>query len=597
MVHNIATLSKSMFEATTLPCKSDVFYNAFKPIKNLTHTYDTPVGMFVFPDINDDARDELKAHGLSEFPSRRNAFIGTPNPTVLSYVFSLHPIQTRGDTGYVSSDSYLAFVYAIKGSQIFSTASRAAVMSASSNSLCSNVEAIDFLEKGSRTIGITKMGGSTEVEKMVEGLKSDTVFICRDSPIAVFSGILGHTTYSGYFASAAGALSIPNKHKLFFGYFEGMVLPDKSTFSHVFSKLFFHSLADDVDKAQQMWRRIRAGYRSMAYTESGKIISHIYFGMNLAIEAQASFTPVVEGNRYSGFILEAQGLSVFMNSQKFQGYDEQGVIEALRSLNQHEEALRQIVKLLGVPEKSGHMGDSVYNYTVGDIDTSRKLRNVLYKLDTGLFGSDFQKELSIQVEKLQFSEAFDPPKPKDIETFLQFVLTDNLSLLQNYPAYLRSGMCLKQSRVAMGLSIFGGRVPSISYGGDKEGPRIFNLLHGDDDPNLKKDPKGKRAVPFLPFCSVGAAQGLTQWEIMFKSGSFRVPQPRKGKAESFTNNTLVSLKVTDAQHFTDIYALMKTIAKEEQKAKAGGKRSREDDAVRGTVKKAKRGVEGIAGDI
>jgi len=594
MVQNIATLARSMFEGLPFACKPDSFYNAFKPIHSLTQTFDVPVAMFILPDLKDTDREELKAHGLSEFPSRRNAFVGTPNPTVLSTIFSLGPVQSRGDVGYVSADAYLAFVYAIKGSQIFSTSTRAAVMTSKGNAICSTT----LMTHGSiddDTIPLYQMGGSIGMARKVLDVEVATTVNYHDSPIAVFNGIAAHTNFPGYFASMSGPLSIPNKEKLFFGYFDGMVLPDKTTFCHVFPKLFFHSLAADVDRAQKLWRRLRAGYRSMAYTSTGKIISHLYYGMNLAIEAQASFTPVIEGNRYCGFILEASNLVVAMHDQKIEGGTESQLIEALGSLNQHEGSLQKILEMIREPLLGN--GKPVYDYTLDDLSTSRKLRNMLYRLDFSLFGATFTKDLSDRIDRLQFSEAFSPPKARDIEIFLQFVLTDNVRLLEDYPAYLRSGMFAKQSRVAMGLSIFGGRVPTISYGSDKDGARSFSLLHGDDDPNLKKDDKNKRALPYLPFSSVGVVQGLSQWEIMFKAGVFRVPQPRKGKAESFTNNTLVNLKITDDKHFTEVYRVMKLVAKEEQKAKSAGKRGRDTEEDRGNVKKSKGKAADVASDI
>jgi len=83
-------------------------------------------------------------------------------------------------------------------------------------------------------------------------------------------------------------------------------------------------------------------------------------------------------------------------------------------------------------------GVAVNKFVLADINTSRKLANVLYTIDQGLFTStDWVKDLVKLFDKLAFGDQFDLPNVKTTNVFLNFVKSGNILVLADYPAFIR----------------------------------------------------------------------------------------------------------------------------------------------------------------
>jgi len=471
---------------------------------------------------------------------------------MMADIFKLNPESSRFPPGYTSADGILAYSFLVKGLALFGTIS---------HTLGQDTAAYIYTTPGE----IENDTGTIQVEY---GAIVGTVGISLDAmghtiigntslrPVCVPTDGLG-TFHRGYTSSSRMEIVHSNHGGRFFPYFDGMTLPDRTLAPQTFSDIFFNCLFDDISKAPGLMNRIRKGFGSIANKESGMALSHAYFGIRLAKQGHAFITFIISNGIYQGFVLE--GDFVFaLYGQEYKPVLNTELRAHIRAINRHDLALVKIVGLLGLAKRAD--GTTIYVVTPEDINTSRKLVRIYRSLVLADFAlhQDFQDDLRSAVSELEYGERYAPMNSNSIEIFLNYVLTENETLMDNQPAWIHGGYLERcSSIVAVGLGIFGNIAPNISYGSDKD--RIYSIPRDLDveDPNLRSTQESKRSLQYLPVKKVEIERALGAWNAVFEKGKIRIPHGRKGK-EEFTDGRQVTFSITGVS-FDRVYRKVKEI--------------------------------------
>jgi len=532
-----------------------------------------PVGRFQFQSPTDDIVNGLKIAGLIEVPGARNVFEGSVSDADMRILIRARPQTTKFTPGRVDFDAYLAYMIATKGMQIFAALTRALSVGQFTIHMKGKWET-DALKKIDHNTGLSQDSRTMSVAPapnhgIVHCISGTEIFnpFHRDGNF-IFNGNGSVANLSNIATVLVGGTK-----GIYLPYFEGMVLPDKTTIFHVFQSLFSRALANDLDGTEGMLSRLRRGFKNLAFSEAGMSLSHIYSCIELAIQGSALFTPIIESGVYYGSILQGNGLRIKLGNQNVEAVDINELIVKVQAMDSHKLAVLKLMNLIRAVKNDA--GEGIYTVSIDSFKTSRSTLGVLITLDKELF-DDFS-EVRSAVSDLRFRDKFAPFTLAGLKIFLSYVNTGSESLLEPYGAYLGGSYWEMNTRVAVGLGIFGSDAPSINVGAPKDptftlpGPSVTDAM----DPNLTEVNK-KRSLQYIPVAKVPIRVAASQWENVFTNARFSIPSGR-GKKQEFTNTTKMVFSVAKSEDFADVYKVLREVAETRRRNKSLGKRPRGDD--------------------
>jgi len=524
-----------------------------------------------------------------------NTFIGVPNAANLAKIFKMGKL-VRGpyNPGTVPAEGYLAYTLCLRVMNVYSFFSRNFARRVA------NVSA--------GATGNVYEGGSVNTELVYQGGPTNRSEHCQDmgtcpSDQSFLTGLIAEfvvpnpsSSISQMFFDPYGLNLFDNfGHNIVFPYFEGMNLVDKDIIISTFREHFLSIIAKDSITAVATWKNLKNGLNIIGGFPSGRAISHAFRGIQLSIETATSIRYLVSNGEYYGFVLSSsiEPFKVVAFGKEVGSVDDAKRNNIIGSLNSHRNALETIVRLVREPLRNG-TNEVLYDVSVTDIDTSRKLANKLRSTDRIVFTrATFDDDMDDAIEKLRFGDDFGTVTVSKISTFLEFVLTGNLALLSDFPALVRAGQWKEKDRVAFALGMFGEKVPSMNYAKPNEAKISFNLPRNQDpiDANVETPPDGTRPLRFLPFALVGIKEGTSQWTSLFNTGKFSFPGGTKTKSKkdkekmSFTDPERVAFQVGNAPFFGQFYHMIKQISFITKEGLRGGKRRINEDEVETTARK------------
>lgn len=564
-----------------------LFTNIFKGLA-VSKTFNVPTAAFTFEgNLTDEQKGALNGFGLVESNEIKDGFIGSPSFSLLPSIFSMGMIEKRLPPGYISSDAYLAYSYLLKGYNCFSSV----VGRMHPSNVFYAVSSIDAQEKGKKVMipDFGKDAPTTEY-KAVYNSGGDTTIKGPVIPLATSWDSTGEV--KGRYIDVQNMIE-PATGGIFFPYFEGMNLPDKSSIAHIFPSLFFRALADTSEDASKLWGKLRSGIRALSYTSAGMALAHLYTGIRLSTVSMMKISCVLSNGMYQGFVLFGTG-TFLLHGIQYKPVTPVELLKELGELNRQDRILGEIVSMLNAPVNADGM--PVYLFTKEDINTSRKLTTVWHGLEKALYGTTERGKLVTLVDQLVWSEKFAIPNQATILSFLSFVNGGNDSMIENFPAYTRGGFFMKDSLTARGLSIFGPRAPSMNIAPANDSI-TFSLPAKKEtvDPNLVIT-DSVRTLRYLVFAVVAVNTAESQWDSLFKSGRLHFYKPRKDKKE-FVNNGQYSIRIANSPFFDDAYRHIKERSIHVRAGLATGKRSRANDdsesGPSGMRKKSKKDNESV----
>jgi hypothetical protein len=490
--------------------------------------------------------------------------------------------ETRFAPGTVSMNAYIAFFYSIRLAVAFSVATTPYERVAGTWMYGDNIAGKFDGAQPSEYYTISRSTRvSTSDPVTVAGLQS--YISGRMMPIATpmnKSGLVVLPSFEDWCSKAKGQETIA------FKYFRDIYTPDTKFAVNLIQRLFFRSLGGSLDSCTKAMTFIRAGMRSLVHTPEGEMISHMYLGIQLAENGGFGFYPIFKSGTYGGFILSGQGEVIF----KGKGLPKGTMVESIgyiRALDLHDQRIAEIAALFdGVKLVDG---STKYPCSSVQIDTSRKLQDFYHLVDPMDFTTTID-QIDLKIGDLRFSDRYANPSIENIRIAVEYMISGDKNLLVPFHRYIRAGAIKRKSNVAVALSIFGPRVPTVNFGITYKNKISFQIPKDESkqDLNLVAQKDGKPAVQYIPVSLVNFDQGVNQWEKLLRSGVMTFPAPRSGKKE-FTDMTVVNSQI-GGRDLQGMYSLIKrgVIHYASQTDKQTGKRRGVDRDNEGQVKRARK---------
>jgi hypothetical protein len=540
--------------------------------------------------VSDHQKNEGAIRGLNlePVPGVPGVFQGSPTWSEFQTLMRMGISETRFAPGKVSMNAYVAFWYLIR-----------------------LVTTYSFVTKPTTAGGTTLMYWGNEVGK----LDGSTNKVNFSATKAVFDtmqtvDIRGcHSYLSGYAVPVATPLSKKNTLEYLsfkswsmtngdtwtFKYFRDMYIPDGKFVPNLVQRLFYRSLGSNAKSCANAMEYIKNGFRTLSHTSQGEALSHMFLGIAIAENAAAGFYPVFSSGRYGGFIIQNAGQILLRGTELAVGT----LVEAnkfISMVNIHDQRLAEVVAIIeGVINADG---TKKYPCKVSDIDTSRKLQDYFGLLDLGDFATNID-DLVSKIDDLEFSDRYAEPSIKNISLAVDFMISGNKDLLVPFHRYLRGGAIKRRNNVAVALSIFGPRCPSINYGITFKNKITFTIPKEADkqDLNLASQKDGKPAIQYIPVSIVNFDVAVNQWSKLLSSGKLVIASPRPNKKE-FTDKSVVASEIGGRDLETFYKLMKKAIILHAAKDPNTGKRKgagEEGEGVR--VKKAKKDFADAMADV
>jgi len=553
-----------------------VFTNIFPKIP-FRASFEVPALEANFDSMSEDLRAELRGFGMAEATATK--FQGSPDSISFGKILRMGPNDKRITPGFVSINAYYAYIQCIRGMALYQYMA---------NNVAQNDPKIRLLKTRLETI---KVGSSVNIgnwgdRSVIENYDLSAAVTSGPNEIVCFdaTGTLAYpydksrSIVTNFLTPADGITN----NGLYFAYFRGMNLPDRSFAATIFQRIFFKGLGPDPLSAAGSFGRIREGLRQLSHFPAGLAITHAYLGISLSENAQVPIRFVISDGVYRGFVLTGN-FSVIYRNVLYSPESPMEVTTQIQQLNAHGLTLGILVVRLNAATKADGTAFPILDVT--SINTSRKLLNAINaRRNTGTISEAEWDGIFDLVKDLRFSDHFKPYTPTDILNFLKYVRGDDAAI-SNYPAYLHGNYARDTSRLSIGLGIFGPTAPSVSF--DHKG-RTFTIPDSaSNDPNLSEVNK-KRVLQFIPIETLPVINARERWSTIISKGEFRFPNPSKNKASSFVERKHYNIAISGTD-FGPTYDLIKSlVSSARSNAQAGKKRKAVDaDEVAGEVKRKK----------
>jgi len=544
-------------------------FNFFKRITVLAKSFEVPPCTFRFISLTPSEVAQLKGMGLQQDMTNTNLFVGSPPAHHLAELNALRPVTDHVRPGHLNFEAFFAWIYLMKGIQIFTTVKRVLV----STGMNITYAASEVVEQGGS--GVLRMldGGARDVTGVELGFIPCTGNILLAPPAKDYSLLMGN------YAEVTQGPTFDNG--IFFPFFNGMNTADKTTSYSVFSRIFAGCLSEEAENESVLMNRIRAGARQLSFSRSGMVLAHIYKCFDISNDVPSStVTILTKGNTYVGCVIEGT-FSVTMYGTQYTAGD---VSEEVGRVDLMASQCQEVCSKINAYEDAD--GDNPFNFKSSDFATSRMALHSFNSIDQGLFTDDTIEEVINILEKIEYNDEYPAITQDNILKAVRFMSTGQFSEIAGYPAYLGGGVLKNKDRVYEALSMFGPRAPTCNYG-DK-GSMFFNFpAVGKQDTNIVKV-QGVRPLHYFPFKEKPIGVAATEWSNMISKGMIAIEKGRKGRKE-FTNLHSTVVTVGTDPHFSEMYELLKGMANDARSAgEQMGKRKRgREDEGEGGSKRAK----------
>jgi len=329
--------------------------------------------------------------------------------------------------------------------------------------------------------------------------------------------------------------------------------------------------------------------RYLASTHAGRMIQHIYFGINLAIKIGGGLHLIRDGSEYAGFIVEGDDLQVIHKNRVARSLEPNDLFIELQKLNSHAEAIRKIYELLVEIRTIG--GEEELTLQEQLKSNPRLLRKMVQSRSAEDI-STIRDVLGGLLEEVKYTQTYWEINTQNVLRFLNAMARGEST--DDFPMFIHlEVICNRSSNILEYLSVFGGQAPSIFHGNTTRKIAKPEAI----DPNLELI-GGKRTVPHIPFIKKGLIAANADWMAVQRNKAFRFTASSiksKGLGMTGFSSNKGRDGVIDNPHFDAFYATLRqwvhtNYAKQVVGSSKGKGRAREnddDDEMTGTSKKGK----------
>lgn len=325
--------------------------------------------------------------------------------------------------------------------------------------------------------------------------------------------------------------SMPALPGVVFPYFTDMIEGSSDVVIGVCRQYFFENFGSTRQECIARYKDWKRQAMSWSRTPEGLIVQHLFFGIRIAIEAQAILYPLFDQEEYLGFAILGARFFVIAQDRLFRPLSNAALIAEVSELSGHAKALQEILAYL-----EGEDYQNVYLWngmiiTPSFFKSPREFHQYLH-VHVEITDADGEK-ISKLVNRLCFNQTYKKVTADTLVWMLDLIAT-GAEIPDDTPMFLGNRSFMQRTNVYKVLSAFGPLVPSFSH----EVGRKIRVPHINsvDDTLTKVDPKTKHvALPVLQVYHQPIMIGLQSWRRSAEARSiFQVTSERAGKSRYST---------------------------------------------------------------
>lgn len=307
---------------------------------------------------------------------------------------------------------------------------------------------------------------------------------------------------------------------LLFPYFKGMNIPDSSVIIDTLQRYFYHGFGNNEETCFQNFDRLRKGIPAFCRTESGIAMSHIFFGIDMAIRAQAGISFLHTNTEYHGFALLGNNFRIHYLGKSVSSMEKGSLNEAVKELMTSEVLLeRLLVKIEALDLTTG--GKQKIDRAA--ITRNRHIfREYKRRVKPSTEESDEIRDLA---NRCAFHETFWPMDAEHISRILD-TYTGHYNLPDDAPMCIQPDTLNDKTENIEIFSAFGHTCPVISSNMGKKDVQIYDTDVGTiEEEHLKLElqlPKG------IPIFDVSYKAAAISWHSISNKARLRYAVTQKG---------------------------------------------------------------------
>lgn len=374
--------------------------------------------------------------------------------------------------------------------------------------------------------------------------------------------------------NAGPASTAPTLPGLLFPYFPGLLDDDRQFIPQVVRTYFMQTLGNDREEMCSAFQEFKGGCGTWASSEIGRVMQHIFAGVQMALESQTRIYLLLDKEKYHGFTLHGWYFHVSIYDRVYVPLGPEELAIEVRKSDEHACALAGIIRLLKTLklDKSCPRDFKTLPTKFADVKGARHL----HELITWRIRTDEQnEEIDKLVSEVAFTQRFRPFTPDNIILALEWV-TGAETIPVDEPMYLGGGIARRTERCLEAFSVFGELGPSFIVPGGR-GIKIPASVELDTQLDVKG--KGPPPLDVMVLSKKPLIACMNDWETLVRSGVYL---NRKERSTAFK-----SIRITDKAEIRKIWHFLienigaKNAAVEEEThfadTKVLGKRTERDD--------------------
>jgi len=353
-----------------------------------------------------------------------------------------------------------------------------------------------------------------------------------------------------------------SSHGIFFPYFDGLTIPDKSSTPRTFLALFTLVMGSTGTLMAAASTNFIKGWQSLSSTPAGVQAAHLIFGVDLAIKTGVNLRPVFLNNRYRGFVLEGQKFAIFKDSTVHKPVPKEKLAEELALLNSHNDALAKLAELLSAtsldaPFHKDKDGKDITSMKVAPEHIASP-RHLHYLCKIRTFDSQAQNSVRTLAGKLHFEETFwDVQDKAHLVTCITHIIRGDFLPVEAPFAY-RSSLLFTKDPVYSNLCAYGQKAPTLLGLGNN----VSMPITADGKFYEKVQAHNFNGIPVF---AKAIQQAAEDWDILKRQGVITLKSNGNDKSGRAKVTGIFMTVPRDTDYYKRIVSSLKTIAETKKK--------------------------------
>jgi hypothetical protein len=365
--------------------------------------------------------------------------------------------------------------------------------------------------------------------------------------------------------------AIPSLPGFLFPYFRGIVYPSESGMISIMRRFFLACFGESHENRESKWNTWVKSVSKWHRTDAGMAISHIFFVMQTALEAQGRLFVVVSQGTYLGAAVLGYKFSISLDGMMVRADDHLELLKHAQDLDEHSIALQKIVETL----KGLKVGtDEDINMDVEiDVSGPRSLHGEFLKREVP--GKEEIQQLAEWVGKLAFTQKYWSISGESTAKAISHITT-TVPIPADWPMYLDPLMMFDGSRIFQVMSAFGPLAPSLIDAGGSDVKIPVGLEAEDPESTV---PEGQQSIRRPKLFVTGKKLSVACNDMRSVFNKRKIRQNTTERAGGYRTIALAG-KQRDM-----VWTALKMIPGKEEASSKGKKRGAEDEAGDATKKK------------